>query len=215
MLNKKVLAGAIIMALAGTARATDSVDLNVKGKFVNTACDISLDKNEIKLGNIPVKNLSFSESENVYWTQHYDATLSILCGVAMPLAFTTTDNNPDTRVSINSIVGVFGMGKTDAGDKIGTFTLHANKKPAAVNNEEATVIYSTNSGSTWSAGTTGLTAAPNDYYTVAKKGSTTPEPLTSATIPLDVQVAFSKAMADKMSDTQSFSGSATLTLKYM
>ncbi|EOW2370302.1 DUF1120 domain-containing protein [Cronobacter sakazakii] len=215
MFNKIVLAGVVMTALAGAAHAADSVELKVKGTLVNAACDISLDKNEINVGTIPVKNLTYSESENAYWTQHYDATLSITCGAAMPVAFMTTDNNPDSRISVNSAVGVFGLGKTEAGDNIGVYTVFANKKPASVNGEEASVLYSTNSGSTWNGGTTGLTASPNDYYTVAKKGASTPEPLTTATIPLDVQIAFSKVMADKISDSQAFSGSTTFTLRYI
>ncbi|MDQ9203809.1 hypothetical protein QBS70_00700 [Cronobacter sakazakii] len=55
MFNKIVLAGVVMTALAGAAHAADSVELKVKGTLVNAACDISLDKNEINVGTIPVK----------------------------------------------------------------------------------------------------------------------------------------------------------------
>ncbi len=66
MFNKMILAGAVIMALAGTAQAADSVDLNVKGTLVNGSCTPSLENGGVvDFGHIPLGNLSKTETNSL------------------------------------------------------------------------------------------------------------------------------------------------------
>lgn len=214
-MKAKLLLAAGIFMFSGLANAADSVDLKVSGKLAMGSCNISLDDNVLNVGHIPVKNLTLLQGDNSYQTSHYKTNLLLECSEALPVAFTVTDNHPNTAISTAVLVGKYGLGKTEAGDNIGVLFLFANKDTSQVNGTEGEVIYSTNSGGGWSKGTTGLTTGATNYYSIAKKGEATPEPVTTATMPLDIQLEFSKPVADALTEEQNFDGSMTFTLHYI
>ncbi|MDQ9203808.1 DUF1120 domain-containing protein [Cronobacter sakazakii] len=190
MFNKAILTSAVIMALAGTAQAADSVDLNVKGTLVNGSCTPSLENGGVvDFGHIPLGNLSKTDTNRL---GQKNIVLTITCDTEMPVAFDVKDNRSESTVdltvnnafydgsSCSASLNKFGLGKTAENVNIGAYCVGVNVPEATIDGTSGDVIYKNlgNAANDWSKTGDGSVRnfSPNDrYLTIADAGTVIPK----------------------------------------
>ncbi|WP_038859689.1 DUF1120 domain-containing protein [Cronobacter sakazakii] len=230
MFNKMILAGAVIMALAGTAQAADSVDLNVKGTLVNGSCTPSLENGGVvDFGYIPLGNLSKTETNSLGQKK---IVLTITCDSEMPVAFDVKDNRSESMVDLtvnsafyngsNCTAGSnkFGLGKTAENVNIGAYCVGINVPEATIDGTSGDVIYKNlgNAANDWSKTGDGSVRnfSPDDrYLTIADAGTVIPKAGKNFTFPLIVTAAIQGTDVLAITDNTNLDGSATISLVYI
>lgn len=141
---KKLLCTSVAGLLIGNALpafAASTTDLTVRGLIVPSACAPSLSAN----GTVDVGRISIGDLNQDTRTQLTPTTLqlSINCEAPTLFAMKATDNRADSTVG----VAEFGIGKTNAGERIGGYAMFLDKGTA----DEASVqmIWSMNNGVSW------------------------------------------------------------------
>jgi type 1 fimbria pilin len=140
---KKLLCTSIAGLLIGNALpafAASTTDLTVQGLIVPSACAPSLSKNgTIDLGRISAKDLNQDTRTNL---TRQNLQLEVHCEAPTLFAMLATDNRADSGT-----LGEYGVGVTNAGERIGGFHMLLDKASA----DEAPVqpIASLNNGTTW------------------------------------------------------------------
>lgn len=140
---KKLLCTSVAGLLIGNALpafAASTTDLTVQGLIVPSACAPSLSLNgNIDLGRISVKDLNQDTRTNL---TRQTLQLEVNCEAATLFAMQTTDNRAESGT-----LGEYGVGVTNAGERIGGFYMLLDKASA----DEAPVqpIASLNNGTTW------------------------------------------------------------------
>lgn len=140
---KKLLctsAAGLLIGNALPAFAASTTDLTVKGLIVPSACAPSLSVNgNIDLGRISVKDLNQDTRTNL---PRQALQLEVNCEAPTLFAMQTTDNRADS-----GSLGEYGVGKTNAGERIGGFYMLLDK--ATADGARVQPIASLNNGTSW------------------------------------------------------------------
>ena len=204
---KKYLAALTATALIGVAPlalAASSTDLTVTGLITPSACTPNLSSGgKVDNGKIPIKDLNLTKD-----TQLATKTLqlSIACNAPMLFALDSTDNKAGTGSS-----DWFGLGLTDAGEKIG-FVYLAGQNPVA-DGADVRMIESEDDGVSWSP----KTWLRHDSLSAFAASTGTIEPIFIKDLAMDLEVTTFIARADSLtlSDDVILDGSATVEVKYL
>lgn len=230
---KKTLLAGFLSVAAFSSMAADNVDLKVTGVLVNGACTPTLDGGGVvNYGNIPLGNLSATTTNQL---GSKNINLTITCGQAMPVGFTTTDNRNSTmqtQVINNAFANggnastagnQFGLGTTAGGVKIGSYAVAVNL--GAVTADGATVDTINNdlgadtSGRNWIKTATGAWAngSPNTVRVLTSAATGTLVPIAAKVFvyPLKVTAAIQSTNALAITNNTNLDGDTTISLVYL
>ena len=233
----KIVLNALAGLLVSTSLcwAADSVDIDVTVTTDAAACTPTLSNNGIvDFGRRPSTELS-----GAHYTQwgSRSITLNISCEASTGVAISARDSRSDslsvgqdengntgpvTDVGGQSAIGsparLFGLGKTVEGKNIGSYAIVIDSDNVQAQDGDTAAAVSM-VGSNAVQGPWALTspaALPSDmayFYTFAKKGTTTLQPITSATVPLRVSAAIASGLAS--GNTITLDGLSTISLVYL
>lgn len=196
---KKISAIVSLLVMAGvsTAMAAQDATLNVKGKLVPNACDISLSTNTVDFGYI----VDGSGGSGAHPTALKPMSMTIACGADATVLFTVTDNSGFAASGGEE----FGVTSTSSsGVNAGTFLLEG---------DFTGLNLGTSTSAVQAGGVTPITnyqliMADNLYGAVQMNDFTTTSGYT-----LPITVAFNPNMG--ITEEVEFEGSATFAIYYI
>lgn len=227
--------GLLLLMASAMATANDVVDINVEVTADAAACTPTLSNNGVAdFGSRYAGSLS-QKAFNQLGTR--DLSLNISCESATTLAITARDTRADSMNSgkdesgnsgarftingggyISDVTRLFGLGLTPENKKIGSYAVQLNNSGIVASDAAGTVNVAfagakDNSGP-WSTSTTlPLPVSQDYYYTFVQLGTTTPQPIMTATVPLQV----SAVVAPDLGSGQrvQLDGEAVISLVYL
>ncbi|EOF5098339.1 DUF1120 domain-containing protein [Salmonella enterica] len=233
-MKKLALATMVAMTLSASAYAESTAVLKLQGVLTNDACTPELSGGGIvDFGTHYVYQLSATEDNQL---GSKDFTLTINCTAPTKLAWTITDDRPDSKASVSidnpgwssnePLWGNgerFGAGKTAGGVSIGAYALAMNAAAVTADTGAAkavTSVIGTNPDSAWKEfGKTGdldsiKSTSPTIGYTVADT-DLIPVAFRNATFPMRVGLAVQDTTTLAITDETDIDGQATITLHYL
>ncbi|TXU05215.1 DUF1120 domain-containing protein [Enterobacter hormaechei] len=244
----KTLPAAVIAAALGLsafgALAANDVTLKVIGTINPAACTPTLpDGGIVDYGTILNRNIAPTGATNkLIQLGQKSITLNISCESNMSVAFTSTDNRLDSRVTLSSTAfiagsgtdkadfsnttGAFGLGKTTAGVNIGAYTVAINTAAVTADgaNVDTLVTGSITEGQrSWEKVAPGLgylcslngCTGYQKANTVATTGTTVPKTFRQLSVPLLVTSAVQDNSVLGTKDVITLDGNATISLVYL
>ena len=194
-----------LISMAPFALAASSTDLTVTGLITPSACTPSLSNGGIvDNGKVSVKDLDPIKDTLI---GIHPLQLTVACEASTLLALDSTDN----RAGSGTQTGWFGLGLTDAGEKLGSFLVDI--KQTLADSVIAQAIVSDDDGRTWFKG---WAITPDDLTSVGSAADHT-QPIAVKDLTMDLSVWTYIAPADSLTLTDDviMDGSATLTVKYL
>lgn len=231
---KKLCLFAMLLG-SGMVYASNVVDINVEVTADAAACTPLLSNSGIAdFGTRYAGSLS-KKAFNQLGTR--DLTLTVTCESATGVAITARDTRADSITSGNDESGtagvkfqvngggyvsdasrLFGLGVTSEGKKIGSYAVQINASTVVAADADAEVKVdmagATDKSGPWSTSTMLPLPVNQDYfYTFVQKGTTTPQPIMTASVPLQI----SAAVAPDISSNQTITldGEAVITIVYL
>lgn len=199
------LSATALMCAAPYALAASSTDLTVTGTITPSACTPNWSNSgQVDAGKISAKDLNPTTSTLV---GSHPMRLSVACDATTLFALNPIDNKPNTTAAS----GWFGLGLTNAGEKLGFFK--AEIKTTLADGVAAQAIDSEDGGANWSR-----TSVLGVGYIVSVGTTTdTNTPIVVKDLTMDVDVLISIARADSLTltDDVTLDGSATFEMKYL
>ncbi|MBM6443783.1 DUF1120 domain-containing protein [Pseudomonas mohnii] len=198
------LSSTALISVAPFALATSSTDLTVTGVITPQACTPSLSGGGmVDNGKISAKDLN-QDKETILPPQTLQMTIA--CDAPTLFALDSTDNKAGTSSN-----GWFGLGLTDAGEKIG-FVYLAGQNPVADGNA-VRMIESEDDGASWELRNWLIPESLSAF--AAASGPITPTPIKDLAMDLDVQTYIARADSLTLTDEVTLDGSATIEVKYL
>lgn len=198
------LSSTALISVAPFALATSSTDLTVTGVITPQACTPSLSGGGmVDNGKISAKDLN-QDKETILPPQTLQMTIA--CDAPTLFALDSTDNKAGTSSN-----GWFGLGLTDAGEKIG-FVYLAGQNPIADGNA-VRMIESEDDGASWELRNWLIPESLSAF--AAASGPITPTPIKDLAMDLDVQTYIARADSLTLTDEVTLDGSATIEVKYL
>ncbi|APC15810.1 hypothetical protein BLL42_08715 [Pseudomonas frederiksbergensis] len=199
------LSATALISIAPFALAASSTDLTVTGTITPSACTPSLSSGGIvDHGKVSAKDLNPTQSTVV--GQH-PMQLTVSCDAATLFALKPIDNKSGTE----STNGHFGLGLTNADEKIGF--VHLQVKQTLADAQVAQAIGSSDGGVTWDRQNV------IDKNKLSSVGATadhnTPIPVKELVMDLEVSTFIARADSLTLTDEATLDGSATIEVKYM
>jgi hypothetical protein len=193
-----------LISVAPLALAASSTDLTVTGTITPSACTPSLSSGGIvDLGKIPVKNLNPTSHTLVNTTS---MQLSVACESATTFALISKDNRPNTSFNNQG----FGLGMTDADERLGAFAPLV--RSVVADGVTARGIESLDNGATWiQAGY----LSPDRITSVSAVGELVPMPAKDLVMNVQVQTWIARADSLTLTNDVTIDGSATFEMKYL
>lgn len=227
MFKKVIVCATGLMMLAGSAHASDSVDLKITAEVQTGSCTPSLsDGGEAKFGHIPVGNLNKTDANQL---GSRFLTLTISCNEATPVGWSVTDNKKDSvqqleiknpkynNENLTDVNYEYGLGKTSAGVKIGAYAIYSDINNIMADGNKAKAMFRPGS-SGWIASGAGEIRNDSTYvYAVEAWEATNGVVLSAQTYvwPLKITAAVQGTDTLNISDDTLLDGSATLSLVYL
>lgn len=206
---KKLLCTSVAGLLIGSAMpafAASTTVLAVQGTITPSACTPSLSANTIDVGQIPVKDL---DQDNRTLLPTATLQMNIDCEASTLFAFKATDNRLD---SIDA--GVYGLGKTSAGESIGGYTMFLDKGVADL--APVYMISSINNGATWFRLWGDDVWQKNSIISIQDPGATrVPIPARNTVVELSVKPFINPAKNLTLTDDTPIDGSVTMEVAYL
>lgn len=199
------LSATALMCAVPYALAASSTDLTVTGTITPSACTPSWSNSgQVDAGKISAKDLNPTQ---ITLVGRHPMQLSVVCDAATRFAMTQIDNKPNTG-SANSW---FGLGLTNAGEKLGFFNGEITNTLA--DGVAAQAIDSEDGGATWSR----TTVMGVGYILSVGTTTDTKTPIAVKDLTMDVDVVINIARADglTLTDDVPLEGSATFEMKYL
>ena len=199
------LSATALISLAPYALAASSTDLSVTGTITPEACrPILLGGGQIDLGKIQSHTLHPTRSTPV---GKNTLQLTVECGSPTLLALNAIDHMAGTEHE----PGYFGVGLTQAGEKLGAIKLGL-LSPVADGLSVATIA-SYDGGASWEDEHTLLT---NNLLSFAHHSDLgTPIPIKDLSVPLSVTTFIAPANGLTLTDEQNINGEITLEVMYL
>ncbi|TVT81292.1 DUF1120 domain-containing protein [Pseudomonas sp. H3(2019)] len=194
-----------LICSAPYALAASSTDLTVKGTITPVACTPTLSNGGvIDNGKISARDLDPVRSTQL---KTYPLQLTVTCDAPIVFALKSIDNKAGT----GSTISYFGLGLTDAGEKLGF--VYVTTKYASADGQEVQPIMSDDSGTSWER------ARYIDPSVLVAVGTTADNsiPIAVKDLSMDLEVITFIARADSLTltDEVTMDGSATFEMKYL
>ncbi|MBK0126283.1 DUF1120 domain-containing protein [Pantoea sp. S61] len=235
MMQKSLLALAIIATTALNVHAASTADIKVIGSIEPGTCTPTLAGG----GTIDYGTMSPSVLNATGYTAlpANDINFTINCTAASKVAIKALNKRPDTSPSgrdvfsgggaditgitllgVSGLNRVAGLGMQDKA-KIGGYVVRINSASLQADSTAVDTLLSRNSGSTWAAAGKetdmfgGISTAR--YYSVAAKGQTSPVAFTTLTGKFDVQAFINDRKNLDLTNIVNLDGLTTLELVYI
>ncbi|WP_333496268.1 DUF1120 domain-containing protein [Kluyvera sp. CHPC 1.251] len=225
-----------IMLLApALVSANDVVDINVEVTADAAACTPVLSNNGIAdFGTRYAGSLS-KKAFTQLGTR--DLTMTITCESSTGVAITARDARADSMATgkdeggtagakfqvngggyVSDTSNLFGLGVTSEGKKIGSYAVQINTGAVVAADADAEVKVdmagAADKSGPWSTSTLLPLPTNEDYfYTFVQKGTTTPQPIMTASVPLQVSVTVAPDI--NSNQTITLDGEAVITIAYL
>ena len=224
---KKVLLATALSFCVSSAFAAETAVLKVTGTLTNSACTPELSNGGVvDYGNIHLGELS---STSVNQLGQKNIELTITCGAATKVGFSTIDDRKESQADIaveNSTYTnqtsttdsyLFGLGQTTGGVNIGAYTVFLNLDQVTADGNAVDSIYEQNQDGKWTSTTERNTFQDDNIriMTVAEKGSLEPLAFTTAVFPLTTSVAIQDTGTLAITDDTPLDGQITISLNYL
>jgi len=194
------LSATALIGVAPYAMAASSTDLTVTGLITPNACTPTLSGGGIvDIGKISAKDLKMT-SNTLVNTQPMQ--LTVACNAANTFALNAIDNRAATSLADNG----FGLGQTNASEKLGMF--QAVIKSALADGNTVQAIYSANGVSWFPTNHIG----PGELTSV---GEYRPLSVKDLTMELEIKTYIARADSLTLTDEVIVDGSATFEMKYL
>jgi len=203
---KKYIAALSVTALIGAApyALAESTVLTVTGLIIPQACTPTLSHNGlIELGKISAKDLDQTNSTEVGL---HPMQLSVSCTESMKFALKTIESSPGSSFGSN----YFGLGLTDAGEKLGGFRI--NIKNVLADGKAATAGFSYIDENSW---TTTTRIDPNVLITAVAAYPSLPIDMKDLTMDLEVSTLIARADSLTLTDDVPINSTATFEMIYL
>ncbi|MCW8275290.1 DUF1120 domain-containing protein [Pseudomonas sp. PCH199] len=204
---KKYLAAISVTTLIGVAPfalAASSVDLTVTGTITPAACMPSFsDGGVVDFGKIQAKDLNQTTHTTLPKTP---IALNVTCDAPVLFALIPVDNKPGTSFNNQG----FGLGMTDANEKVGSFTPQV--RSVVADGQAARAIDSSNNGTTWVATSW---VFPDRLMSVGAVGTLVPIAAQNVLMNVDLNAWIARADGLTLTDEVAFTGSATFEMTYL
>ncbi|APC15809.1 hypothetical protein BLL42_08710 [Pseudomonas frederiksbergensis] len=193
-----------LISIAPYALAASSTDLTVTGTITPAACMPSFSNGGvIDLGKIQAKDLKLTTHTTLATTR---MELTVVCDAPVSFALNALDNQPGTSFNDRG----FGLGMTDANERLGAFTPKVLTVEA--DGVQARAIDSIDNGTTWAAATW---IFPDRLTSVGTVGGLVPIAAENVLMNVDVYAWIARADGLTLTDEVNFNGSATFEMKYL
>lgn len=198
------LSATALISVAPYALAS-STDLTVTGLITPSACTPSLsgggmvDNGKISAKDLKQTDITLVGTEVLQFT--------VTCNAPMLFALDSTDNKAGTP----SVVDYFGLGLTDAGEKIG-FVYLTGQNPIA-DTQDVRMIESDDNGASWSTKTWLRTETLTAF--AAATGPIAPIAIEELAMDLMVNTYIARADSLTLTDEVTMDGSATIEVTYL
>lgn len=194
-----------LIGIAPYALAASSTDLTVTGTITPSACTPSLSAGGVvDLGKISAKDLNQDR-----WTEvsKDPIQLTVTCDAATLFALDSTDNRAGTAFREE---GAFGLGLTDAGEKLGQFW--PNILAVQADGQPADAIESRDGGTSWNSSDV---MEVDTLTAVSAPGTTLPIAATNVSMNIEIRTLIARADSLTLTEEVTIDGSATIEVKYM
>lgn len=133
---------------AQLAVASNSATMEIDGTIMAGTCDVSVDKQNIDLGDILYSSLSSTAVTNL---PDQNVSMSIICSESSLVAWKFIDNRADSVSSeLPGAVNSFGLGYDTDGNPIGGYGIVIGNAVAVTDTGNAYTTQSLDNGFTWS-----------------------------------------------------------------
>jgi len=204
---KKYLATLSAMALIGMAPhvlAASSTDLSVTGKITPNACTLSLSGGGmIDIGKFSAADLALHVNTEI---SRDPLQLTMACDGSTPFALRSIDNKHGTE----STSGWFGLGLSNAGEKLGF--VYVGIKQTSADGQAAQAIKSEDEGVSWTKGTSLNKTVLVSAGTAADQQ--TPIMVKDLTMDLEVSTFIAPSKTLTLTDETILDASATIEVVY-
>lgn len=198
------LSATALISAAPYAVAAASVDLTVTGLITPEACVPSLSSSFIDYGTISAKTIKSNQPTPL---APYPLQLTVVCDAPMLFALKSVDNNDGTEI----VPEYFGLGLTNANEKVGLFNVIIKKTLA--DNVEAQAIGSEDNGATWKRQDNIFKHALSAVGATSDHG--TRIPVEYLTMDLEIRAVIAPASLLTLTDEIKMDGSAVIQLTYL
>ncbi|WP_213878667.1 DUF1120 domain-containing protein [Pseudomonas sp. dw_358] len=223
MTFKKISLGVVLgLGLAATSGvfADESVDLSVIGTITPTACDITLSKYTVDLGNINSKALSATVINEL---RSDTVDLNVLCDAPARFTLATVDNGAGSALRDDS--ASFGLGFAEGDAKIGYFSMRFNGSTLDADGTSVLGLASVDKA-TWAEASTAPDAGPGavtgpalnhgaNYLAFGETVAAGVKEITELNGTLQVRTFVAPTSDLNLNDDIELDGSATIEVMYL
>jgi len=193
-----------LISVAPFALAASSTDLTVTGTITPSSCTPSLSAGGIvDIGKIAAKDLNPSTATLVNTTR---MELTVACDAPTLFALNAVDNRANTSFNTHG----YGLGLTDADEKLGAFAPYILSVEA--DGVASGAIDSIDAGTTWRRATYML---PGRLTSTSDAGDLIPIFVENLLMSLDVRTWIARTDSLTLTDEVTLDGSATFEMKYL
>lgn len=198
------LSATALISVAPFALAASSTDLTVTGFITPSACEPQWSNGGvIEIGQLLVRDLNPTRHTTL---TRVDATLSVACDEPTVFALKAVDNNPGTAFDGYS----FGLGLTDADEKLGAFLPYF--KSVEADGVAARFISSVNGQDGWYIATM---MRPGEYTSTSATADPIPLAVENLVFNVGVQAWIAPTNGLTLTQEVTIDGSATFEMKYL
>ncbi|WP_392891126.1 DUF1120 domain-containing protein [Pseudomonas migulae] len=202
------LSATALISFAPFALAASSTELTVTGFITPSACTPFLSGNgNIDLGKIPVKDLN-PDPDRYTRLPTQAMQFTVKCDADTKFALDPTDNKAGTSFYDPS---GFGLGLTDAGEKVGEFWVSIESAQADAQPAVAIMSYDKEEPN-WQAGGWIMTGA---ITSVSASGTPAPLAATEVVMDLDIAPFIAPTNSLTLTDEVTIDGSVTIDVMYL
>lgn len=190
------------------AFGADSVDLNVRGEIVPTACTPLLSTTEVNLGQLVAGDLSETTETEL---PARPITLTLTCDAAAVIGWLAIDNRAGTSAS--AARDAYGLGLSPSGAKIGEVILRS-KDASADGAATQHIIRSVDGGDTWERNALGRTFEHSIIFAIDVDDNAEPEPHEVQSFSFDLSPKIAPTEDLRIVDAIAIDGSITIEIFY-
>lgn len=225
-MKKILLATTLSLCVTSAFAANPTAVLKVKGTLTNAACTPVLSNGgTVDYGTINLGDLNAS-AVNQLGQKSIDLTIN--CTSATKVSWNMVDDRADSNAGLTVENGLFdggsiaipgqtyGVGTTEGGVKIGTYSLFVKTDSVTADGVAADPIYQQNATGSWNKSVQGSTQGSHIRdFTVASTGTLDPLAFQTATFPLATSLAIQDTTTLAITDDTQLDGQLTISLRYL
>ena len=197
------LSASLLISVAPHALAASNTDLSIAGTITPAACTPSFtDGGVIDFGKISAKDLNLAGVTEIGRPR---IQLAVACNAPNTFALHVIENRPNTTSN-----GFFGLGLTDADEKLGHFVPWIFNVVA--DGGAARPIISLDQGVTWKLA---QHVGPTHYLSASALTQLTPIAIKDLSMDLEIRTWIARADSLTLTDEVSIDGSVTFEMMYL